>query len=96
MDRTQQIQQFIEERFLVEFGGEVTAETDLFEAGVIDSFGYIQLISYLEERFALEVTDDDLLANVFVSLVDFDTFVAGVAENHAWAGSEGGGVPCAD
>ncbi|WP_030019160.1 acyl carrier protein [Streptomyces monomycini] len=96
MDRTQKIQQFIEERFLVEFGGEVTAETDLFKAGVIDSFGYIQLMSFIEDEFELRISDDDLLANVFVSLADLDAFVASVAEKRARAGAGQGGVPCAD
>ncbi|WP_030663681.1 acyl carrier protein [Streptomyces rimosus] len=86
MNRTQKIQQFIEERFLVQFGGEVTADTDLFQAGVIDSFGYIQLMSFIENDFALRDTDDELLSNIFVSLTDIDAFVAGLAENHAPAG----------
>ncbi|KAA6212544.1 acyl carrier protein [Streptomyces albofaciens JCM 4342] len=86
MNRTQKIQQFIEERFLVQFGGEVTADTDLFQAGVIDSFGYIQLMSFIENDFALRDTDDELLSNIFVSLADIDAFVAGLAENHAPAG----------
>ncbi|MFD7662757.1 acyl carrier protein [Streptomyces sp. NPDC059788] len=96
MDRTQKIQHFIEERFLVEFGAEVTAETDLFEAGVIDSFGYIQLMSFLEVDFALPISDDDLLANDFVSLADIDAFVGGMAENRPHAGLEHGGMPRAD
>ncbi|MFH8410886.1 acyl carrier protein [Streptomyces sp. NPDC018019] len=96
MDRTQKLQQFIEERFLVEFGGEVTAGTDLFKAGVIDSFGYIQLMTFIEDEFGLRITDDELLANVFVSLADLDAFVAGLAEKHAHAGDGRGGVACAD
>ncbi|MEV5595461.1 acyl carrier protein [Streptomyces sp. NPDC052496] len=96
MDRTQKIQQFIEERFLVEFGGEVTAGTDLFKAGVIDSFGYIQLMSFIEDEFALEISDDELLAEVFVSLADLDAFVAGMAEKRARTGAGREGVPCAD
>ncbi|KOG51958.1 acyl carrier protein [Streptomyces griseoflavus] len=86
MNRTQKIQQFIEERFLVQFGGEVTADTDLFQAGVIDSFGYIQLMSFIENDFAVRDTDDELLSNIFVSLTDIDAFVAGLAEKHAPAG----------
>ncbi|KOG73392.1 MULTISPECIES: hypothetical protein [Streptomyces] len=86
MNRTQKIQQFIEERFLVQFGGEVTADTDLFQAGVIDSFGYIQLMSFIENDFAVRDTDDELLSNIFVSLTDIDAFVAGLAEKRAPAG----------
>lgn len=77
MDRTQKIQQFIEEQFLVEFGTDVTPQDDLFKTGVIDSFGYIQLMKFLEGEFALQIDDEDILTNVLVSLEAIDGFVAG-------------------
>ncbi|MEU5425322.1 acyl carrier protein [Streptomyces olivoreticuli] len=76
MDRTDRIRQFIEDRFLVEFGGEMTDGTDLFKTGVMDSFGYIQLMSFLEDEFAIGVTDEEILTDVFVSLDAIDAFVA--------------------
>ncbi|MEE1841114.1 phosphopantetheine-binding protein [Streptomyces sp. NPDC007076] len=76
MDRKQHIQKLIEDQFLVDFDGELTAETDLFKAGVIDSFGYIQLLSTLEENFSLQLTDEELLRNIFSSLDAIDAFVA--------------------
>ncbi|MBB5119235.1 acyl carrier protein [Streptomyces eurocidicus] len=76
MDRTDRIRQFIEDRFLVEFGGEVTDGSDLFKAGVMDSFGYIQLMGFLEEEFSIAVTDEEILTDVFVSLDAIDAFVA--------------------
>jgi len=76
MSRTEKIQQFIEERFLVEFGGEIAADTDLFKAGVIDSFGYIQLMNFLEDEFAFQMDEADILTDVFVSLASMDDFVA--------------------
>ncbi|MFJ2499724.1 phosphopantetheine-binding protein [Streptomyces sp. NPDC087539] len=76
MDRKQHIQKLIEDQFLVDFDGGLTAETDLFKAGVIDSFGYIQLLSTLEENFSLQLTDEELLRNIFSSLDAIDAFVA--------------------
>ncbi|MGR3932953.1 phosphopantetheine-binding protein [Streptomyces sp. BRA346] len=76
MSRTEKIQQYIEERFLVEFGGELDADTDLFKAGVIDSFGYIQLMNFLEDEFAFQMDEADILTDVFVSLSSIDDFVA--------------------
>jgi len=75
MGRTETIRQFIEEQFLVEFGGELTDETDLFKEGVIDSFGYIQLLAFLRKEFSLEISDEDVLLDVFVSLAAIDAFV---------------------
>ncbi|MEE1796110.1 acyl carrier protein [Streptomyces sp. BE308] len=76
MDRTQHIQKLIEDQFLVEFDGELTAESDLFKAGVMDSFGYIQLLSSLEQDFSLKLTDEEFLTNVFTSLAAIDAFIA--------------------
>ncbi|MFD7502331.1 acyl carrier protein [Streptomyces sp. NPDC001700] len=76
MSRTEKIQQFIEERFLVEFGGDITADTDLFKEGVIDSFGYIQMMNFLEDEFAFHMDEADILTDVFVSLSSIDDFVS--------------------
>jgi acyl carrier protein len=36
-------------------------DTDLFEVGILDSFGVIEYISALEEKFAIKISNDDLL-----------------------------------
>ncbi|MFJ3713636.1 phosphopantetheine-binding protein [Streptomyces sp. NBC_01267] len=82
MDRKQHIQRLIEDQFLVEFDGELTAETDLFKAGVMDSFGYIQLLSALERDFSLQLTDEEFLKNIFSSLEAIDAFVAKKLAEH--------------
>lgn len=77
MDRTATIRQYIEERFLVEFGDDLTDETDLFKTGIMDSFGYLQMMNFLETEFSVEISPEDILTNVFVSLSTIDAFVAG-------------------
>jgi acyl carrier protein len=37
------------------------ADTDLFDAGILDSFGVIEYISALEEKFEIKISNDDLL-----------------------------------
>ncbi|SFS90367.1 phosphopantetheine-binding protein [Saccharopolyspora flava] len=76
MDRTTKITQFIEERCLVEFGTDVTPQDDLFKTGVLDSFGYVQLMAFLEQEFALDIDHEDMLTNVLVSLESIDGYVA--------------------
>ncbi|MFB6877492.1 phosphopantetheine-binding protein [Streptomyces sp. NPDC056323] len=76
MGRKQHIRRLIEEQFLVDFDGELTAETDLFKAGVMDSFGYIQLLNSVERDFSLQLTDEEFLRNIFSSLETIDAFVA--------------------
>lgn len=62
------IARFINETFLFDFDAETTSATDLFEAGLIDSFGFVQLVSFLEETFSIEVTEDDLVSDDVNSL----------------------------
>jgi acyl carrier protein len=93
MDRTEQIIQFIEDQFLVEFGSEVTAQSDLFKEGIIDSFGYIQLMAFLKEQFGIVFAEEDILLNVFVTLEAIDGFVATKLAERLVAE---GAAPCAE
>ncbi|MEM6477866.1 MAG: acyl carrier protein [Pseudomonadota bacterium] len=51
---------FITHEFLVDFSNEVNAETDLFEEELIDSFGFIELVSFIEAEFQVKISDDDM------------------------------------
>ena len=76
----QAIQSYLEETFLIEFGEEITSVTDLFEAQIVDSFGFVELVSYLESSFDIKITDEDLLSNRLTTL---DGIVAIVEERVA-------------
>ncbi|MFK0292465.1 acyl carrier protein [Streptomyces sp. NPDC090442] len=72
---TETIRQYLEDRFLFEFDETINPDTDLFKAGVIDSFGYVKLMSFLESEFSLKISTEDILTNVFVSLTAIDEFI---------------------
>jgi acyl carrier protein len=73
-DKATAIAQFIEERFLVSFSdGSLTLGSDLFEAGVIDSFGVVELVTFIQERFGVTLENDDLMSPLLAS-------VSGLAE----------------
>ncbi|MFD7383214.1 MULTISPECIES: acyl carrier protein [Streptomyces] len=76
MERTQRLRNMIEEQFLVEFDEELTDQSDLFKVGVIDSFGYVQLLGSLEEEFSIQLKDEDFLKDILTSLESIDAFVA--------------------
>jgi acyl carrier protein len=70
----QRIRTFMEEELLVTFDDTVTADTDLFKAGVVESRDYLRIIRFLQEDLGVAMTDEDLFMNVLVSLsgiVDF-------------------------
>ncbi|MBS0534432.1 MAG: acyl carrier protein [Proteobacteria bacterium] len=64
----QSIAKFMSETFLFEFDTTVTPDTNLFDAGLIDSFGFTQLIAFLEETFAITLTEDDFASDDISSL----------------------------
>ncbi|BAG23612.1 MULTISPECIES: acyl carrier protein [Streptomyces] len=76
MGRTQRLRTMIEEQFLVEFDEELTDQSDLFKVGVIDSFGYVQLLGSIEEEFSIQLKDEDFLKDILTSLESIDAFVA--------------------
>ena len=47
----------------------------LLETGIIDSFGILLLITFLEEAFAVAVTGDDLMPENFRSVAAISSFV---------------------
>ncbi len=63
------IRRFLTRQFLFEFAGEVDAASNLFGLGLIDSFGFVELVSFLEREFAMKVSDEDLVDGSLTSLV---------------------------
>ncbi|MER5948449.1 acyl carrier protein [Streptomyces sp. NPDC001904] len=70
-----QIKQFMEESLLVTFDEEITEDTDLFKAGVVESRDYLNILRFLQEDLKVEMTDEDLFMNVLVSLSGITEFV---------------------
>ncbi|AXG81937.1 acyl carrier protein [Streptomyces paludis] len=93
MTRTEIIIQFIEKQFLIEFGDDITPQSDLFKEGVIDSFGYIHLMSFLEREFAFTSESAEFLLAVPTTLEAIDRFVAERADGK---GTQQAGAPCAE
>lgn len=67
-ENTQKIRDFLCSNFMFEFDDEITASTNLFKAGVIDSFGYIQLLAFIQETFSVTYSDEEMLTNILESL----------------------------
>ncbi|WP_346900179.1 acyl carrier protein [uncultured Roseibium sp.] len=70
------IRDFIEEQFLIEFDDTFPETSDLFKEGVMDSFGYIQLVRFLEEEFGIKFTEQEMTSGVMVSLTQIEKAVA--------------------
>jgi acyl carrier protein len=64
---------FLRERFGVE---PPSAETDLIDAGILDSMMFVDLIMFIEERFGVVAGLDDLEIENFSSVTRMARFVS--------------------
>jgi len=55
--------------------GSIKDETMLFEEGIFDSMGLLNLISFLEEKYGVKTEDTDLMEDNFQNLVAIENFV---------------------
>lgn len=75
MTITERIRAYIRNNFL--FGNDtgMTDEGSLLEAGIVDSTGAMELVSFLETEFGLRVDDQDLVPENLDSIAAMTAFV---------------------
>lgn len=56
-------------------GPPVTADTQLLEAGVLDSINLVRLVQFLEERFGISIPEGDMGAELFESPATVSAYV---------------------
>ncbi len=56
------IKQFISKKFKITFADPVNENTDLFQEGLIDSYGFLELVKWLEAEFKIRFEDEELFA----------------------------------
>jgi acyl carrier protein len=86
MDTRSAIRAFLCENFYVAEPEALADDASLLEAGIIDSTGVLEVVAFLEEKFGVEVADDDLTPE---NLDTVDRLVEFVERR--MAGTAGGG-----
>jgi len=71
---TEKLLEFIVDTYMVE-REEVPLEESLIDEGIIDSFGLIEIASFLEETFSIKIEDEELIRENFGSIVKMIQFV---------------------
>jgi acyl carrier protein len=61
VDERQQIRQFLLSNFYVADPAALSDSASLLEAGIVDSTGVLEIIKFLEDTFAFEVADPEML-----------------------------------
>jgi len=77
MDVKDQIKKYIAENFLFSNNGFTLDDDESFlEAGVVDSLGVVELVSFVEENFNVQVPDDDIVPDNFDSVDNLAAYIA--------------------
>ena len=53
----------------------LTEETDLMGSGVLDSFGAVQLLHFVEEQFGIRIPDSDIGPDIFATAAVLGDYV---------------------
>ncbi len=69
------IRRFVVENFLFGQDGGLRDSDSLLEQGIIDSTGVLELVSYLEKTFHIEIQDDELIPENLDSVESLASFV---------------------
>jgi acyl carrier protein len=74
LDITKEIHDYLIAEFAAERAS-LAVDENLLAQGIIDSLGILKLVGFLEERFAIQSVDDDLVPENFESLATLCAFV---------------------
>ena len=80
-DAAARIRAFLARQFLFEFDDQVTPESNLFQLGLIDSYGFVELVAFLESEFNVTFTDAELVGSPLNSLAHIVTAIQGKTEH---------------
>ena len=69
------IRTFVEENFITGDRVPPKDEESLFERGIVDSVGMIEVVSFVEEAFGITVAEEDLVPDNFGSIEAIGQFV---------------------
>lgn len=70
------IRDFIAHNFLfTEEGFQYGDDASFLDSGIIDSFGFMELLHWVEESFSISVADDELIPDNFDSVSRLAAFI---------------------
>ncbi|MCL5966424.1 MAG: acyl carrier protein [Deltaproteobacteria bacterium] len=70
------VREFVVENFLYGDGDGLEEDTSFLDAGIVDSTGILELVSFLESRFGIRVEDEELVPENLNTLSGISSFLA--------------------
>ena len=62
------LKEYIRQELMSGANSELDDNENLLAAGIVDSLGVLRLVSFVEERFGIEVADEDVTLENFQSI----------------------------
>ncbi|MDA8361459.1 MAG: acyl carrier protein [Gammaproteobacteria bacterium] len=76
MDIKNRLRTYISDNFLMGLnGGVIGDDTSFLDAGIIDSTGVIELVSYLEENYGITVEDAEMVPENLDSMAAIERYI---------------------
>lgn len=76
MDVLETVKAYVVENFLFGDDSRIGPKTDFIENGILDSTGVLELVGFLEEKFAIRVEDDELVPDNMNSLEKITLYIS--------------------
>ena len=74
VDIGSEVEGFIVEKITLD-GEKIARDEDLLASDTLDSLAIVELVAFLEARFGIQVSDDDLLPENFKTIDEIAAFV---------------------
>jgi len=74
-DVQQEIHNYIVDKILFDNGEKLDEDLSFQESGILDSTGFLELITFVEEKFRVEISDRELVPENFDTLRKISGFV---------------------
>jgi acyl carrier protein len=71
----QEIRHYIVDKMLFDDGEILDENLSFQESGIIDSIGFLEIITFVEEKFGIEIADNEIIPENFDSLRRISSFV---------------------
>ena len=75
MNVQHEIRDYIKENILFGDGEKLDENVSFQESGILDSTGFLELITFVEQQFGVDIGDDELVPENFDTLKKMSTFV---------------------
>lgn len=75
-DIIDEVRVFLRENFMLDASVAIEPGTSFMEGHILDSTGFIELIGFVEERFGVQVGDEEMVPENFDSLANIAAYVA--------------------